>query len=346
MRWSFPGIQFAPRLFASVAGALFILVSGCATAPKPKPSPEPGPEIAPTGVQINSLPGKLGVVIGGKLFTEYHYTQTPKPYLFPIIGPTDAGMTRSFPMASPEGEEHDHPHHRSLWFAHGLVNGHDFWTETKGAGRIVHDRFTSVLGGEQQGIIRSQNKWTAANGKIICTDDRSFTFYNTGTTDRLLDFEITIHADHGDLIFGDTKEGTMALRIAETLRLTGPTGGENPESRVVNSEGAGDTEAWGKRAKWCDYSGLVNGRRAGIALFDHPQNPRFPTWWMVRDYGLLAANPFGQHEFEKLSNENVGDLKIPAGQSVTFRYRILFHVGTAEEARLAECFEEFAAGVK
>ena len=133
---------------------------------------------------------------------------------------------------------------------------------------------------------------------------------------------------------------------AESMRLTQPTGGENQDSRIVNSEGARDTEAWGKRAKWCDYSGLVDGKRVGIALFDHPQNPRFPTWWMVRDYGLFAANPFGQHEFEKLSNANVGDLRIPAGQSVTFRYRILFHSGSAEEARLAERFEQFAAEVR
>ena len=67
---------------------------------------------------------------------------------------------------------------------------------------------------------------------------------------------------------------------------------------------------------------------------------------MARDDGLLAANPFGQHEFEKLSNENVGDLKIAAGQSVTFRYRFFFHTGTAEEAKVAERFEEFATEAK
>ena len=128
--------------------------------------------------------------------------------------------------------------------------------------------------------------------------------------------------------------------------MTRPTGESNPDSRIVNSEGASGTDAWGKRAKWCDYSGLVNGRRVGIALFDHPQNPRFPTWWMVRDYGLFAANPFGQHEFEKISNGNVGDLKIAAGQSVTFRYRLVLHVGSAEQAHLAEQYEQFVAQPK
>jgi hypothetical protein len=333
-------IPFQFKLWSApfLAVAVALLLSSCATI-KVEPPPL-------TGVQISSLPGKLAVSIAGQPFTEYHFTDTPKPYLYPLLGPTGAAMTRNFPMASPPGEEHDHPHHRSLWFGHGLVNGIDFWTEKAGTGRIVHDRFTGIRGGQEKGIIRSRNKWIAPDGKIVCTDERSLTFFNGGPTVRMLDFEITLNADHGELVFGDTKEGTMAVRVAETMRLTQPAGTLNPESHIVNSEGAHDTEAWGKRAKWCDYSGLVDGKLVGIAILDHPKNPRYPTWWMARDYGLLGANPFGQHEFEKLSNENVGDLKIPAGQSVTFRYRFVLHTGTAEEARLAERFEQFAAEPK
>jgi hypothetical protein len=44
-------------------------------------------------------------------------------------------MTRNYPMAKVPGEETDHPHHRSLWFAHGPVNGVDVWTERKNTGR-------------------------------------------------------------------------------------------------------------------------------------------------------------------------------------------------------------------
>ncbi len=307
-----------------MAVPLTLLLTSCATI-KFEPPP-------PTGVQISSQPGKMTVSIAGRPFTEYHFLNTPKPFLYPLLSPTGAGLTRNFPMATPDGEEHDHPHHRSLWFGHGLVNGVDFWTEKSGTGRIVHDKFTAIRGGADKGFIRSRNKWLAPGGSVVCTDERAMTFYETGTNARLFDFEITIHADHGEIVFGDTKEGALGVRVAETMRLTQPTGGVNPESHIVNSEGARDTEAWGKRAKWCDYSGLVDGKIAGIAIFDHPQNPRYPTWWMARDYGLLAANPFGQHEFEKLSNENVGDLKIAAGQSVTFRYRFFFHTGTAEEA--------------
>jgi hypothetical protein len=322
---------FRGRGLLAIAGALAL--SGCATL---QPTPT-------TGVQIGSHAGRLSVSIDGWPFTEYRYAGFPQPILYPIIGPTGHGVTRNFPMASPPGEEHDHPHHRSFWFGHGLVNGEDFWTERPGSGRIVHDRFLAVRGGEERGIIRTRNKWVAANGKVVCTDERSLTFYHTGTPERMFDFEITIHADHGEVVFGDTREGTMGVRVAETMRVMPASGGPDPESCIVNSEGARDQEAWGKRAKWCDYSGRVNGSIVGIAIFDHPKNPRHPTWWMVRDYGLFGANPFGQHEFERLSNEHVGDLRIPAGESVTFRYRIYIHTGKAADAQVAERYEEFAA---
>ena len=312
---------------------LAVLLAGCVTI-------EPA---ARNGVEITTEPDRLRVSIDGSLFTEYRFAGTPKPILYPLNGPTGTGMTRNFPMTTTPGEEQDHPHHRSLWFGHGLVNGVDFWTERAGSGRIVHDEFTAIRSGEDKGIIRTRNKWITEGGKVICTDERSLTIHRTGTADRLIDFEVTLRADHGDLILGDTREGTMAIRVAETLRLMQTTGGPNPRSRISNSEGARDTETWGKRARWCDYSGFMNGSSVGIAIFDHPKNPRHPTWWMVRDYGLFAANPFGQHEFEKLANQHAGDLTIPAGGSVTFRYRILLHTGNAKEARVAERYEEFAA---
>jgi hypothetical protein len=102
-----------------------------------------------------------------------------------------------------------------------------------------------------------------------------------------------------------------------------------------------EAQTWGKRAEWCDYHGPVEGKIMGVALFDHPDNPRHPTWWHVRDYGLLAANPFGQHFFEKNPNEHQGDLKFAKGQSLTFRYRFYFHAGDEKQGRVAEHFKEF-----
>ena len=52
------------------------------------------------------------------------------------------------------------------------------------------------------------------------------------------------------------------------------------------------------RAEWIDYYGPdASGRTVGIAMFDHPNNLRFPVHWHARTYGLLAANRFGTDHF-------------------------------------------------
>jgi len=118
------------------------------------------------------------------------------------------------------------------------------------------------------------------------------------------------------------------------------------EGHIVTSEGKRDKEAWGTRAPWCDYFGPVEGKTVGVAMFDHPSNPRYPTWWHVRTYGLFAANPFGQAQFEKLPDKNAGDYKIAPGQSATFRYRIYFHEGDEQQGKVAEQYRDFIATVK
>jgi len=290
-----------------------------------------------SGVRITEQPGRLRVEIEGELFTEYRFKDVPRPYFYPLIGPTGVNITRHWPMEEHAHEEHDHPHHRSLWFSHGAVNGHDFWSEQAGFGKIVHQKFLEVTSGEQAGVIRSANRWVAQGGKVICTDRRTHRFYNL-PEGRMIDFEVTICASEGELTLGDTKEGLMAIRVAPTMRVQG----EVAAGHIVNSEGIRDKQAWGKRARWCDYYGPLEGQVVGVAIFDHPANPRYPTWWHVRTYGLFAANPFGIHDFEG-KPKGTGDLTIAPDESVTFRYRFYFHRGDWRQGRVAEHYERYAA---
>ncbi|HZQ46606.1 MAG TPA: DUF6807 family protein, partial [Verrucomicrobiae bacterium] len=132
------------------------------------------------GVQITRLADRLRIEINGQLFTEYCYKDVPRPYYYPLLGPGNLPMTRKWPMENPPGEEHDHPHHRSLWFAHGSINGQDFWSEQPGSGKTVHEDFDTIKSGKKFGIIKSHDKWVAADGTVFCTDDRVFKVYNPG----------------------------------------------------------------------------------------------------------------------------------------------------------------------
>ncbi|MCH8118525.1 MAG: PmoA family protein [Planctomycetes bacterium] len=291
------------------------------------------------GVKIVEAGKKLRVEINGKLFTEYNYQDVPKPFFYPVIGPTGVPIIRHWPMKEglDEGDDkRDHVHQRSLWYAHGEMNGHDFWGEGGRSGKIIHDKFLEVTSGRKSGVIQSQNKWVARNGKVVCTDTRTHKFYNRADG-QIMDFEITIHASEGKVVLGDTKEGSMAIRLAPTMRLKGDVG----KGHIVNSEGHRDNETWGKRAAWCDYYGPVEDKIVGVAIFDHPQNPKHPTWWHVRDYGLFTANPFGVHNFEG-KPKGTGDIIIGAGESLTFKYRFYFHKGDTKQAKVAQHYREYA----
>jgi sugar phosphate isomerase/epimerase len=287
------------------------------------------------GVKVVEQGDKVTVEVNGKLFTEYRFKEPQRPFFYPVIGPTGVPVTRHWPMKNDvPNEARDHPHHKSLWYTHGAINGVDFWADNRG--KIVHDKFVEISSGPKAGVIKAQNKYVAPDGKLVCTDTRTHRFQSTpdGT---VMDWEITIHASNGQVTMGDTKEGSMGIRLAPTMRLKGPVA----QGHIVNSEGQTDGATWGKRAAWCDYYGPVDGQVVGVAIFDHPDNPRHPTWWHVRDYGLFAVNPFGIHDFEKGKPAGAGDFVIPAGQSATFKYRFYFHKGDEKQGNVAEMYRAY-----
>ncbi|MBM3846091.1 MAG: hypothetical protein FJ405_07395 [Verrucomicrobia bacterium] len=294
------------------------------------------------GVQISEHDGYLRIEVNGELFTHYHYSGAPRVFYHPLLGPGGLQMTRDFPMKNTPGEDQDHKHHRSLWYSHGDVNGVDFWAEGKDSGSIRHVKFLDIKSGSHAGWIRSSNQWVNVEGGVVCADERVFRVYSSSPKERLFDFEISIFAQKKDLVLGDTKEGTMAIRLNELLRLKPNKHNEGkPAGSIVQDTGVRDGATWGKRAAWCDYHGTIDGKRVGVAIFDHPHNPRHPTHWHVRDYGLFAANPFGIHDFEKKS-KGTGNLVIPPGRSVTFRYRFYIHEGDTDAAKVAERYKEYA----
>ena len=93
---------------------------------------------------------------------------------------------------------------------------------------------------------------------------------------------------------------------------------------------------------WCDYSGDIGGKRAGIAVFDAATNqPR--AAWHSRGYGLMAANPFGRAESGFPARKGQHDLvKLGKGEHLKLRYGIFLHAGDAREGKVAEAYEQFS----
>jgi hypothetical protein len=270
------------------------------------------------------------VRIDGELFTRYVADFGGTPILWPVIGPTGKPMTRAHPMGEAPGERPDHAHHRSIWFTHGDVNGLSFWHRET----IKHGEYVKIASGPQAVII-TRNEWLSPEGKVVCEDERTLTFDVAGDQ-RWIDFDITIKAADAKVTFGDTKEGTMGVRVAAPIKVDAGQGG-----KIVNSEGQTDRDAWGKRAAWVDYHGSIDDQEVGIAMMNHPSSYGYPTYWHVRTYGLFAANPFGLHHFLNRGDVD-GSLELEPGESFTLNYRLLLHKGDEQSARVAEAFAAYS----
>ena len=286
----------------------------------------------------------LRIEIDGQLFSEYVVKGTPRPFMYPVIGAAGENVVRNFPMREDvAGESKDHRHHRSLWFAHGSVNGMDFWTEEKGFGRQEHVAFGEQKSEGNKGTFTADTKWVTPDGRCVMTDSRKVTVVALPGGERQLDFDIILKASEGNVVLGDTKEGTMALRLCPSLSLKG----EGAQGHAFNSAGDKQKEIWGKHADWVTFFGPdPKGNAVAVTIFSHPANLRSPTTWHARDYGLFAVNPFGLHDFEELKKgdqDGKGDYKIAAGGSLALRYRFYFSKGKPKPDSLVAKFKEYSS---
>jgi len=305
-------------------------------------------------VSITEKADRLRIELNGELFTEYIFKGEERyfPLFYPVMSPGQVPMTRRYPIEIIDGEDTDHPHHQSLWFAHSDINGNSFWAVkeygTTKPGKTVHQKFTEVSSGKESGHFIAENAYVAADGKTIMTDTRTVRFFAPADAmaPRLIDITIAFHASNGPVTFGDQKDAGMAIRVASDLQVSRRTG-KGTETvpaagHLINSEGDKDDATWGKRARWVDAFGEVGGKPVGVAIFDHPSNPRYSTYWHSRTYGLVTANIFGKHHFEKLDDPKAGALTIPAGETVTFRWRFAFHRDDPAKADVEGLFKAFS----
>ncbi len=189
-------------------------------------------------------------------------------------------------------------------------------------------------------------------------------FAHSGPT-RTIDLVVTLKAlEH--LVFNDDKDGLLGLRVARWLESPEEKGGTftdangiattvaaaanlagvaPPTGEYLTSEGVRGKAAWSTKGRWCSLTGHDNaGHTVTIAIFDHPGNIGYPTYWHARGYGLFAANPLGRHMFD--SKQPVLDYAMEEGQKTTFRYRLAFWTHAATVSELNSEADAFAAEKK
>ena len=305
-------------------------------------------------VTLTQRPDQIAVAIDGKPFTVFYIggADVNRPYLHPLRSASGKVVNRSFPAGQLPGETTDHPHHAGLFYGHGNVNGYNYWAVQNVAnpqpppsanfGRIVLEKVASVKSGKESGSVDVVLTWLKPDGAPLLRETRQMTFYSHPEL-RIIDFDFDFAAID-KVVFRDTKEGTFAMRMATALdepAAKEKPGGAERTGKLVNAQG-GEREAnvWGKRSEWVDYSGVLDGEKVGVVMMDHPGNPRHPTYWHSRGYGLHSINPFGVHDFLNDPKQD-GSLTIEPGRHVRFRYRVVIHPGKSP-AQLAELYKQYA----
>ncbi len=316
----------------------------------------------------NDAAMRVDVLVDGKPFTSFLYTDTlpalTKPVLWPVISAAGDTLTRGYPLHPVAGERTDHPHHIGMWFTYGDVNHIDFWGNSPAMPPEMHDKLgwirnvkiLSAKSGADSGVLEYTADWLDARDHPVLKEHTRFIF-TAGKNSRTIDRITTLTAQKDTVVFYDTKEGMMGIRVTHALEL--PTGKpvtlsdahgnktvvQPSQDSIINgdyltSEGITGLDAWGKRAKWVCLHGKVNGREESITIFDHPGNPGYPAYWHARGYGLFAVNPLGQKIFSNGKEEL--NLTLPPGQSATFKYRVMFRTGPVKAEELNKIFESYS----
>jgi len=310
---------------------------------------------------------RVDILVDGKLFTSYLYTDTipdlKKTVLFPIYSAKGSVITRGYPLNPRSGERTDHPHHIGMWLNYGNVNNIDFWGYSdaiplKDRGRmgtIRHKLIKQVKSGEGSGELEVEMEWLNSDNYVLLKEDTKFVF-KAGENYRIIDRITTLTANTEKVNFEDTKEGMMAIRVNRALELpsdrpvvlsddhgnktevakldnTGVTG------KYLNSEGISGLDVWGKRASWVSLSGRIGDEDVSIIIFAHPENVGSPSYWHARGYGLFAVNPLGQKTFTK--GEQELNLSLKPGESVTFKYRVLIQSGKISSDEIQTQYDKY-----
>ena len=304
-----------------LAGTILFFVSACA---------------AGTDVKFVQDTNKIDILIGGNLLTTYRYgSELTKPILYPVKSPSGIVLTRGFPFEKIPGESNDHPHHTGIFFTYDKVNNDGFWNNATSPPQIKHIKTTKMESGQLSTI----SHWVGKSGKTLLEEKRDMVF-SAEPNQYVIDFNITLTAQDEKIVFGDTKEGMFAIRVADWLSEEKGTG------KYLDSQGnIGEPNIWGKKATWARLEGNKNGKTIGIAIFNHPASACYPTYWHTRGYGLFSADPLGQLDFLKGRNvENPQPLNftLQPGQNAVFRFRMIIYEGPKPAEQLEREFQNFA----
>ena len=252
-----------------------------------------------------------GAVVGTYVFDD---PVVRRPYFANLRVPGGPQVTRNHPTKEHDAADHA-TMHPGIWMSFGDLGGADFW---RNKGR-VQPAFLRIEGTAIQAGFQYR-----AGDAVVCQETARITLLSR--PDGLLIVLDSAYTSEAPFAFGDQEEMGFGVRLSTALTVK--AGG-----RIVDSEGRENEKGiWGKTPAWADYGSSA----AGVLVIPDPANFR-PSWFHVRDYGLLVANPFGRKAFTKGEPSRV---EIKPGETFRLRYAALLHGGELRPRAAADAVLE------
>ncbi len=268
----------------------------------------------------------VDVFLGDTKVVSYLWSDDfPKPILYDVRTLSGEMVTRDVSLGKSKGKRQDHPHHTGVFFTYGDVNGKNFWSNTNKPPQIRQTEITTKIDEQGKGYVSVTLHWETKEGIVILEEKRDMSFFSV-EDGYVIDFSIDLTAQKEKVVFKDTKEGMFSFRLADWIREKGGTG------RYFSSEGK-QTEkyVWGTRAEWVCLDAKKDDKIIGVAIINQPDSVNYPAFWHTRGYGLFAANPFGQYDFEKFREPQDAkqlNFSLEANRSVHFGFKIYIYETT------------------
>jgi Methane oxygenase PmoA len=283
-------------------------------------------------VSFKEAPGQVEIVVGDYSLATYYYRdeKITRPHFAHLRAPGGVQVTRNHPPVEGKDETDHATLHPGLWLAFGDLSQADCW---RNKARVEHDGFvdkpTSAAG---SGSFTVRNQYKANDGQRgICQETCRYTFMARPAGTLIVWDSEFLSAEH-DFVFGDQEEMGLGIRVATPLSakqgglITICTGEKN------------EKQVRGKAAAWCDYSGTIDGLHLGITLMPHPGNFR-PCWYHARDYGFVAANPFGR---KALTKGEPSEVVVKKGETFRLRYGVFVHASPSDQpVNIAEAYRDY-----
>lgn len=283
----------------------------------------------PASLSFTRRDGAVEIAVGGKPFATYVYKDDAisRPYFAHLRAPGEIQVTRNHPPVKGEDSPDHDTFHPGLWMSFGDINGSDYWRlaapvrVASFATKSDDDPGSGNITARFDYLDQKDPKHVVCHEDFVC-DIRPV------PVGVLLCWDSTFSSDE-PFTFGDQEEMGLGVRVATAIRAERESDVGLPpgNGEITNSKGGrNEKEIWGETADWCDYSGVLEGERVGIAFFPHPKNFR-PCWYHSRDYGFIAANPFGRAAFGKGEKSAV---TVKPGETLRLRYGVLVHAAPEE----------------